>query len=81
MSQEANELNLCKGLEKAIIEAQHKNKDIIFGNDTAIYRELLNELIKQQIINKRVQNQKLGITFRKKKHISWLSHDGREEKR
>ena len=34
-------------LEKTIVEPQCKYKDIIFGNDTPIYKQRLNELKKQ----------------------------------
>ena len=44
-------------LEKEIVETQRKYKDIIFGNYTPICTECLNELKKQQIIDKRSHNQ------------------------
>ena len=44
---------------KAIVEAQHKYNDIIFENDSRICEGCLNELPKQQVINEKVQNQKL----------------------
>lgn len=50
--------NLCKELENGIIEAQRKNKTLIFGKDTPVCRKSLNELVKQQIANERLNNQK-----------------------
>ena len=64
--QEAQELNIpdrdCRKtkqkLEKTITQTKHKNKDIIFENDTLICKECLNELKRQQIIDERVHYQK-----------------------
>ena len=64
--QEAMDLNLPQNymkrkqeLEKAIVETQHKYKDITCRNDTRICTECLNELKKQQVIDERMHNQKL----------------------
>ena len=43
-------------LEKAIAETQLKYKGIFFGNDVSIYTECLEQLEKQQIIDKRMHN-------------------------
>ena len=58
-------------LEKTIVEPERKYKDILFGNDTPICKECLNELKKQQIIDERSRNQKLvENTIRK---LTWNS--------
>ena len=56
-------------LERAIQGTITKYKDIIFGGDTSIYVTYLDELRKQQVIDKKVYDQKLmDDTLRK---LAW----------
>ena len=51
-----NCMKVKQELEKAIAETQLKYKGIFFGNDASIYTECLEQLEKQQIIDKRMHN-------------------------
>ena len=71
--EEAKDLNIpqrnCmeakQEFEEVIVKTQFKYKDTFFENDAPIYTEYLNELKKQQIIDKRMHNQTDGEYSRK----------------
>ena len=65
---EAKELHISRGncmktrqeLEKSIVERQKKYKNIIFGNGSRICKGCLNELWKQQVVDEKLDDQKLS---------------------
>lgn len=71
--EEAKDLNIPQGncieakqeFEEVIVKTQFKYKDTFFENDAPIYTEYLNELKRQQIIDKRMHNQADGEYSRK----------------
>lgn len=81
--QEANEQSIPRQkhikkkqeLEKVIVETQGKYKDTIFGNDTPICKESLNELKKRKIDDERLHSQKLTENTERKLASGWWHDD------
>ena len=59
-----------KELEKAIKDTITKYKEIIFGVDSPVRMERLNELWKQQVIDEKAYNQRLMDDMVRKK-LTW----------